>query len=211
MPEPPFDSVKAARELAEQDPRLGEWIERIGPIEVPLKPLRSPFRYLTEAITYQQLHGKAAATIFGRFRDLYGTRGFPSPEELLATPEEELRAAGLSGSKIAAIRDLALKVGDGTVPTAARLRKMSDDEIVKSLTAVRGIGPWTAQMLLIFALGRPDVLAATDYGVQSGFRIVFGLDEHPAPKEIIEHGERWRPWRTAASLYLWRAVDTGEE
>ncbi len=209
--EPDFSIEEAAGALAESDPELGVWIERIGPVALTLKTFRSPFRYLSEAITYQQLHGKAAATIFGRFRALYESNRFPTPEEVLATPEESLRSAGLSRSKSAAIRDLAAKVIDGSVPTAARLRRMSDTEIVASLTVVRGIGPWTAQMLLIFALGRPDVLAATDYGVQSGFRIVRGLDEHPSPKVIMEYGERWRPWRTAASLYLWRAVDADQE
>ena len=209
--EPDFSLEEAARVLSENDPELGEWIERIGPVTLPLKTLRSPFRYLSEAITYQQLNGKAAATIFGRFRALYEGDRFPSPEEVLATPEERLRSAGLSRSKSAAILDLAAKVIDGTVPTAARLRRMTDEEIVKSLTVVRGIGPWTASMLLIFALGRPDVLAATDFGIQSGFRIVRGLADHPAPREIIEYGERWKPWRTVASLYLWRVVDTGQE
>ncbi len=208
--EPDFSLEEAGRALSESDPSLGELIERIGPVTLPLKPFRSPFRYLSEAITYQQLNGKAAATIFGRFRALYEGNRFPTPEEVLATPEKTLRSAGLSRSKSAAIMDLAAKVIDGSVPTAARLRRMTDAEIVESLTMVRGIGPWTAQMLLIFALGRPDVLAATDYGVQSGFRIVRGLEEHPAPREIIEYGERWKPWRTVASIYLWRAVDTAQ-
>ncbi|MFC1628564.1 DNA-3-methyladenine glycosylase family protein [Gemmatimonadota bacterium] len=203
-----FDIGEAVAALSKADPRLGKMMDRIGPITLPLKPLQSPFRYLTEAITYQQLNGKAAATIFGRFRALYEGNSFPAPEEVLATSDEELRSAGLSRSKSAAIRDLAEKVLDGSVPTAARLKRMSDDEIVERLTEVRGIGPWTAQMLLIFALGRPDVLPATDYGIQSGFRIVYGFDEHPSPKMIMQHGDIWRPWRSVASLSLWRAVDS---
>jgi len=205
-----FDIEEAVAVLSEVDPRLRKMMEQIGPITLPLKGLRSPFRYLTEAITHQQLNGKAAATIFGRFRGLYEGKRFPTPEDVLATSDEALRSAGLSRSKSAAIRDLAEKVLDGSVPTAARLRRMSDEEIVERLTMVRGIGPWTAQMLLIFALGRPDVLPATDYGIQSGFGIVYGLDEHPSPKMIMQHGELWRPWRTVASLSLWRAVDSAQ-
>jgi len=208
--EPPFDMEEAVAVLSKIDPPLGLMMERVGPISLPLKGLRSPFRYLTEAITHQQLNGRAAATIFGRFKALYEGKRFPTPEDVLATPDEALRGAGLSRAKSAAIRDLAGKVLDGSVPTAARLKRMSDDEIVERLTLVRGIGPWTAQMLLIFALGRPDVLPVTDYGVQSGFGIVYGHDEHPSPKMITEHGERWRPWRTVASLCLWRAVDTAQ-
>ena len=203
-----FDIEEAVAALSRADPRLGKMMDRAGPITLPLKGLRSPFRYLTEAITHQQLNGKAAATIFGRFRALYRGTRFPAPEDVLATSDEALRSAGLSRSKSAAIRDLAGKVLDGSIPTAARLKRMPDEEIVERLTEVRGIGPWTAQMLLIFALGRPDVLPATDYGIQSGYRIVYGLDEHPSPKMIMQHGEIWRPWRSVASLALWRATDS---
>ncbi|MFC1499743.1 DNA-3-methyladenine glycosylase family protein [Candidatus Zixiibacteriota bacterium] len=206
--ESPLDFGEAVDVLSKADPLLGKMIDRVGPITLPLKRFQSPFRYLTEAITHQQLNGKAAATIFGRFTALFEGKRFPTPEDVLATSDEALRSAGLSRSKSAAIRDLAEKVLDGSVPSATRLKRMSDDEIIKRLTEVRGIGPWTAQMLLIFALGRPDVLPVTDYGVQSGFRIVYGLEEHPTPNMIMEQGELWRPWRTVASLSLWRAVDS---
>jgi DNA-3-methyladenine glycosylase II len=139
---------------------------------------------------------------------LFKLRRFPRPADVAAMPEEKLRSAGLSRAKTAAIKDLAEKALDGTVPASARaLEKLSDAEIVERLTAVRGIGPWTVEMLLIFRLARPDVLPATDYGVRKGFAQVRGLKDLPSPKELLAFGERWRPYRTVASWYLWRVLD----
>lgn len=181
---------------------------RIGPFEMRVNALHSPFSALLEAIVYQQLTGKAAGTILRRVLALYRPRRFPRPEDLLATPFETLRAAGLSRAKSAAVLDLAEKVLDGTVPALARLRRMPDTEILSRLTSIRGIGPWTVEMLLIFRLGRGDILPSTDYGIRKGFHRTFRTRGLPTAAQVLRRGERWRPFRTVASWYLWRAVDT---
>ena len=170
-----------------------------------------PFDALAESIAYQQLSGKAAATIFGRVRALYPKRKWLDPEQLLATPDETLRAAGLSRAKTAALKDLAAKTIDGTVPAGRALIRMSDDEIVTRLTAVRGIGRWTVEMLLLFDLGRPDVWPVDDYGVRKGFAKTFGRRKLPTPKQLMKFGEKWRPYRSVAAWYFWRALDTAEK
>ena len=170
-----------------------------------------PFDALAESIAYQQLSGKAAATIFGRVRALYPKKKWLDPEQLLATPDEILRAAGLSRAKTAALKDLAAKTIDGTVPTGRALIRMSDDEIVTRLTAVRGIGRWTVEMLLLFDLGRPDVWPVDDYGVRKGFAKTFGRRKLPTSKQLMKFGEKWRPYRSAAAWYFWRALDTPEK
>ena len=170
-----------------------------------------PFDALAESIAYQQLSGKAAATIFGRVRALYPKRKWLDPEQLLATPDETLRAAGLSRAKTAALKDLAAKTIDGTVPAGRALIRMSDDEIVTHLTAVRGIGRWTVEMLLLFDLGRPDVWPVDDYGVRKGFAKTFGRRKLPTPKQLMKFGEKWRPYRSVAAWYFWRALDTAEK
>ena len=170
-----------------------------------------PFDALAESIAYQQLSGKAAATIFGRVRALYPKRKWLDPEQLLATPDETLRGAGLSRAKTAALKDLAAKTIDGTVPTGRALIRMSDDEIVTRLTAVRGIGRWTVEMLLLFDLGRPDVWPVDDYGVRKGFAKTFGRRKLPTPKQLMKFGEKWRPYRSVAAWYFWRALDTAEK
>jgi len=174
--------------------------------EEPQEPVRDarPVRHL------QQLNGTAAAAILGRVKALYPRRRFPAPEDLLATSDARLRAAGLSKNKTLAIKDIASKTLEGVVPTSRAIRKMSDAEIIECLTALRGVGPWTVEMLLIFTLGRPDVLPATDYGVRKGFSLAYGLDELPHPKVLLAHGERWRPFRTTAAWYLWRALELPE-
>jgi DNA-3-methyladenine glycosylase II len=166
-----------------------------------------PFDALAESIAYQQLSGKAAATIFGRVRALYPKRKWLDPEQLLATPDETLRAAGLSRAKTAALKDLAAKTIDGTVPGGRALIRMSDDEIITRLTAVRGIGRWTVEMLLLFDLGRPDVWPVDDYGVRKGFAKTFGRRKLPTPKQLMKFGEKWRPYRSMAAWYFWRALD----
>jgi DNA-3-methyladenine glycosylase II len=187
---------------------MGRLIERIGPFELRLNALHSPFSALLEAIVYQQLNGRAAGTILSRVLALYRPRRIPRPEDLLATPFETLRTAGLSRAKTAAVLDLAEKALDGTVPTLTGLRRMPDAEILNRLTAIRGIGPWTVEMLLIFRLGRGDILPATDYGIRKGFHRTFRTRGLPTPAQVLRRGERWRPFRTVASWYLWRAVDT---
>lgn len=202
-----FDPRLALRTLRGADPKLGLVIERLGPFGLQVNELHNPFSSLLEAIVYQQLTGKAAETILNRVRTRFRPRRYPSPRDILDCPEEDLRADGLSRAKVAAVRDLAAKTLDGTVPTLARLRRLSDEEILERLTGVRGIGRWTVEMMLIFRLGRPDVLPVTDYGIRKGFMRAFRTRELPSPKRIAEHGEAWRPYRTVASWYLWRAVD----
>jgi DNA-3-methyladenine glycosylase II len=170
-----------------------------------------PFDALAESIAYQQLSGKAAATIFGRVRALYPKRKWLDPEQLLATPDETLRAAGLSRAKTAALKDLAAKTIDGTVPSGRALLRMSDNEIIARLTTVRGIGRWTVEMLLLFDLGRPDVWPVDDYGVRKGFAKTFGRRKLPTPKQLIRFGEKWRPFRSVAAWYFWRALDTPDK
>jgi len=170
-----------------------------------------PFDALAESIAYQQLSGKAAATIFGRVRALYPKRKWLDPNQFLATPDETLRAAGLSRAKTAALKDLAAKTIDGTVPSGRALIQMSDDEIIERLTTVRGIGRWTVEMLLLFDLGRPDVWPVDDYGVRKGFAKTFGRRKLPTPKQLVKFGEKWRPYRSVAAWYFWRALDTPNE
>jgi len=203
-----FDLVEAERALREADPKLGLLIERHGPCRIEPKGVQSPFAALARAITYQQLNGKAAATILSRVVAIYGPKRFPMPQDILETEDARLRAAGLSRAKIAAVKDLAAKTIDGTVPTLGALRKLSDEEIVERLTAVRGIGPWTVEMLLIFRLGRPDILPASDFGVRKGFGLAFKTRGFPTPAQVLRRGERWRPYRSVASWFLWRAADT---
>ncbi len=217
----PYDPAEAVAALSAADPKLAKLIARAGPFTVRLATQQSPFEALTESIIYQQLHGKAAAAIHARL-----IAGFqpmptlspihPTPQQILDVPTQELRAAGLSANKTLALRDLAAKTLDGTVPTLARIRRMSDQAIIDHLTQVRGIGKWTVEMMLIFRLGRPDVLPTTDYGVRKGFALTFqGLkpsakvtpDLLPKPDVMERRAKKWAPWRSVASWYLWRACD----
>jgi len=195
------------RHLSEIDPVMKRLIGEVGPYGLIYRPRRSPFESLTRAIAYQQLHDKAAESILRRFIALFPGRRFPSPAELLAAAPDAIRGAGFSQAKIAALRDLAAKAIDGTVPTSRVIRRLDDDAIVERLIEVRGIGRWTVEMLLIFQLGRPDVLPGDDFGLRNGFRIAYGRRMMPTPKELLRYGERWRPYRTAAAWYLWRAVE----
>jgi DNA-3-methyladenine glycosylase II len=202
-----FDPAEATAALSSADRKLARLIERVGPFTLRPEKMQSPFQALLRAIVYQQLTGKAAATILGRVHELCPGPARVEAAEILALSEERLRGAGLSRSKVLAVRDLAAKTLDGTVPTLARLKKMSDSEVISRLVAVRGIGPWTAEMLLIFRLGRPDVLPTSDFGIRKGFVLTFGGSDLPSAKELLARGERWRPYRSVASWYLWRAVD----
>src|SRR6201996_1145613 len=210
-----YDIALALEQLTQVDPKLGALIARVGPFALRVQSTHSPFEALLEAILHQQLHASAARAILGRllagFGDLH-----PRPEQLLAAPEEMLRAAGLSKGKLLSLRDLAAKTLDGTVPSIAVIRRLPDQEIIERLSHVRGIGTWTAEMLLIFRLGRPDVFPVTDYGIRKGFLLTFGkvkpgkpitVKMLPKPEVMEKRAKRWRPWRSVASWYLWRACD----
>ena len=203
------DEIKAAHEhLSASDVRFAELIAGARRYEIAPSLLVRPFDALAESIAYQQLSGKAAATIWGRVKALYPRRKSLDPKQVLATPDEKLRGAGLSGSKTVAIKDLAAKVLDGTVPSGAALAKMSEDEIIERLTKVRGIGRWTVEMLLLFDLGRLDVWPIDDLGVRKGYAKTFRKRKLPKPKELQKIGEKWRPYRSIAAWYFWRACDT---
>jgi len=201
-----YDPQEAVEYLSSADDRMAALIDRAGPFTMQIRRLHDPFEALARNIIYQQLHGKAAAAIHARVIALFGKSKL-RPQDILAAPEEELLSAGLSRAKLAALKDLAARTVDGTIPTLARLRRMGDEEIIELLTKVRGIGRWTAEMLLMFRLGRPDVLPVGDYAVRKGFALTYGLEALPKPKQLEQYGERWRPFRSVASWYLWRAVD----
>lgn len=201
-----WNPEQATRHLAAADPVMTTLIDRLGPCTMTVSGAPDPFRALLRSIVYQQLSGKAAGTIHGRLLANFPRRA-PKPGLLLELPDTTLRAAGLSRGKIAAARDLATKVQDGTVPGVRRLRGMEDEEIKATLTQVRGVGPWTVEMYLMFWLGRPDILPVGDLGVRKGFQIGWNKRKLPAPEALARHGRRWAPYRTAAAWYLWKIVD----
>jgi 3-methyladenine DNA glycosylase/8-oxoguanine DNA glycosylase len=203
----PFDHFKAHAHLSGLDKRLARLIEKTGKFDFNLDDCDSVYESLLEAITHQSISGKAAAKIFSRIKAL-GTEGqCPTPQQILAASDRTLREAGLSYAKVAAMKDLAQKTIDGVVPTIEQAHTLSDEELVARLISVRGIGAWTVEMFLMFRLGRPDVLPIHDYGVQKGFALTYGKKFMPKPRELTAFGERWRPYRTVASWYMWRAVD----
>jgi DNA-3-methyladenine glycosylase II len=198
-----FDPAVALKQLR-REPELARFFRRLGPFQMNLRPSPTPFEALAESVTYQQLNGKAAASIYGRFRGLF-PRSL-KPELVLAMPEEKLREAGLSLAKTRAIRDLAEKTKDGLVPASwSGLRKMEDEAIVQRLVQVRGIGRWTVEMLLIFRLGRPDVWPVDDFAIRKGYGLLFGQDQ-PQKKEMMQRAEAWRPYRTVVAWYLWHSL-----
>lgn len=197
----------AARHLGNVDPVMRRLIRTTGPCTLTPRIRRSPFESLARAIAYQQLHDRAAESILRRFIMLFPGQRFPRPDDLLNIDEGSIRAAGFSRSKVMALRDLAAKALDGTVPSGRIIKQLNDEAIVERLIEVRGIGRWTVEMLLIFQLGRPDVLPVGDFGVRNGFRLAYGRRTMPTPKQVLRYGERWKPYRTTASWYLWRAVD----
>jgi methylated-DNA-[protein]-cysteine S-methyltransferase len=203
-----FDPEAALAQLRASDPVLARLIDKVGPFRMELQRIPSVFGALAQAIVYQQLTGKAAATIFARLCALFrNTADGLTPEQILRAGDERLRSAGLSRSKVLALQDLARKARSGDLPTLAEVRRLDDESIIERLTAVRGIGRWTAEMLLIFRLGRPDVLPLDDYGVRKGFGVAFRKKELPSKKDVEKRGERWRPYRSVATWYLWRALD----
>jgi DNA-3-methyladenine glycosylase II len=181
-------------------------IRRVGSCTLEVESGRTPFQALVNAVAHQQLHGKAAQTILGRFRGLFGDR-FPGPQALDKVTDDQLRAVGFSRAKTAAIRDIAEKTLAGVVPGSKAIASLPDEEIIERLTQVRGVGRWTVEMLLIFTLGRPDVWPVDDFGVRAGYKIAYGLDDLPKPKDLLALGERFRPHRSIAAWYLWRATD----
>ncbi len=205
---PRYDAVAAVEHLRASDAVLKRLIDRTGPLRLELQRTPSTFGALAEAIVYQQLSPKAAGTIFGRLCALFpGERTYLEPDQILHTPDETLRAAGLSGAKLLALRDLARRTEEGTVPTLRQAMRIEDEELIERLICVRGIGRWTAQMFLIFGLGRPDVLPVDDYGLRRGYATAFRMAELPGKEEVATRGERWGPYRSAASWYLWRAAE----
>jgi len=203
-----FDTEAALKHLGAADATLAALIERVGPFRMEQKSASSLFDVLAEAIVYQQLHARAAASIHARVRALVPrTRGVACARALIALPDEPLRGAGLSRSKPLALRDLAERTIDGHVPTIAQAHRMDDEAIIEHLTEIRGIGRWTAQMVLMFRLGRPDVLPVDDFGIRKGFAVAFRKREMPKREVVEKRGERWRPFRTVASWYLWRAAE----
>lgn len=198
---------EALEHLRRADAVLGRLIHQVGPCWLKPRQRRTPYQALVQSVVYQQLNGTAASAIFRRLKALFPGRRFPRPEDLLATSEEQLRGAGLSRAKILALKDIARQTQVGLVPTSRAIAKMSDEVILERLTTLRGVGPWTVEMLLIFTLGRTDVLPVTDYGVRKGFALTYGLKELPKPRELLAFGERWRPHRTTAAWYFWRALE----
>jgi 3-methyladenine DNA glycosylase/8-oxoguanine DNA glycosylase len=204
---PAFDTA-AIDHLRQSHRSMRALIDRVGPPTLRIEPLGDPYEALVRSIVYQQLHGKAAATILARVCRLFDADSIPRPEQILGATSERLRSAGLSGSKTAAIQDLARKTVDGVLPPYRSLARMSDDAIVERLTQVRGIGRWSVEMLLLFRMGRPDVWPTGDFAVRKSYGQLFGLADDPTPKIVEAGGERWRPFRSAAAWYLWRALDT---
>jgi DNA-3-methyladenine glycosylase II len=225
---PPYDTTEAVAALTAADPKLAKLIAKAGPFTMRIAAKQPPFEALAESIIYQQLHGKAAATIHARMLASFSELAqlsdprepvrhrHPTPQEILDAPTAQLRAAGLSANKTLALRDLAAKTLDGTVPPMARMRKMPDEAIIEHLTQVRGIGKWTVEMMLIFRLGRPNVLPTSDFGIRKGFALTYlGLkpgtkltpDLLATPAQIEKRAKKWAPWCSVASWYMWRACD----
>ncbi len=199
------------KHLAAADPVMRKLIREIGACELEPETWRSPFQSLVQAVAHQQLNGTAANTILTRFKKLFPKRRFPKPEDLVKVADAQIRACGFSFAKIAAIRDIAAKTLDGTIPSSRVITKLSDEEIILRLTEARGVGRWTVEMLLIFQLGRTDVLPVDDFGVRNGFRLAYKKREMPKPKALAAFGEKWKPHRTTAAWYLWRAADRSKK
>jgi DNA-3-methyladenine glycosylase II len=199
-------AVEGVRHLS-RDTRFAALISRIGPPRLNIQRQRSPYEALIRAIAHQQLHGRAAEAILGRFSALFPGEGFPEPDAVMATADTALRGCGFSGAKIAAIRDICAKTLDGTVPTRRQSHRLSDEALIERLSSVRGVGRWTVEMLLIFTLGRPDVLPVDDFGVREGYRVLYELDAQPKPKLLSEIGLAWAPYRSLATWYLYRAAE----
>lgn len=204
-------TAAALKHLAANDPVMRRLIREHGPCELQPEMSRPPFQSLVLAVAHQQLHATAANSILTRFKRLFPHRKFPRPEDLVGVTDRQIRACGFSLAKIKAIRDIAAKTLAGVVPTSRQIIKLSDDEIIMRLTEVRGVGRWTVEMLLIFQLGRPDVLPADDFGVRTGFSQAYKKRDLPKVKDLLAFGERWRPHRTTAAWYLWQAANAARK
>lgn len=203
------DFNAAIRHLTDSDLDWASLIKRVGPCGLTVRAEQEPYQALIRAIAHQQIHGKAAEAILGRFLALYPRTKFPAPERILVTEESTLRACGFSASKQAAIRDIAQKTLEGVVPTGKAAKKLSDEDLITRLTTVRGVGRWTVEMFLMFNLGRPDILPVDDFGVREGWKVLKGLPEQPKPKALAEIGKAWSPHRSVAAWYLWRSAEQG--
>ena len=210
MNPPDRHATPACAHLAAADPALAGLIGRVGPCLLAITP-RDPYEALIRAIAHQQLHARAAANILGRFAALFPGEAFPTPDQVLASRDTALRGCGFSGSKVAAIRDIAARRLDGTVPSHEAAAGLDDDALIERLTSIRGVGRWTVEMLLIFNFGRPDVLPVDDFGVREGWRIIQRLETQPRPRALAALGEAWGPHRSTAAWYLWRAADEGKK
>ena len=206
-----MNHTAAIKHLSAADPVMKKLIAEIGACQLEPEKQRSPFQSLVQAVAHQQLNGTAANTILARFTKLFPQKRFPQPADLTSVTDEQIRACGFSFAKIKALRDLAAKTLDGTIPSSRKIEKMSDEEIITRLTEARGVGRWTVEMLLIFQLGRPDVLPVDDFGVRNGFRLAYKKRAMPKPKALLEFGRRWQPHRTAAAWYLWRTADAAKK
>jgi DNA-3-methyladenine glycosylase II len=198
---------RRALRVLKADPVMASLMAAAGPCRIEARRFQAPFQALAHAIAHQQLHGVAAQRILARFVALFEPPNFPSPAQVLAASDQQLRAVGFSAAKAAALKDLAAKTLSGVVPTHEELQQLSDLEIIERLSSVRGIGRWTVEMMLMFQLQRPDVLPVGDFGVRNGFRLAYGLKGMPTPRALAQFGERWQPYRSAAAWYLWRAVE----
>jgi len=201
----------AHRHLSKRDPVLRRLIREHGECDLVPEKRRSPFQSLVLAVAHQQLNGTAASNILTRFKKLFPGRKFPRPEDLAKVTDSQIRACGFSFAKIKSIRDIAEKTLSGVVPSSRQIVKLSDDEIIARLTKVRGVGRWTVEMLLIFQLGRPDVLPVGDFGLRTGFRVAYKKRAMPKPNDLLKFGERWRPHATTAAWYLWCAADAAKK
>ena len=199
---------QALAHLKSADPALAKAIARVGPYRVEAPDFDSAYQALSRSVVYQQLSGKAARTIHGRFTEAFGDGERPRAKSVAGAEIEALRAVGLSRQKASYLQGLAEAELAGAIPSVTALKGMDDDAVIEALTALKGIGEWTVQMLLMAWMRRPDVLPAADLGIRKGFQQVYGLEELPAPAAVLSHGERWRPWRSVASWYLWRVLDT---
>ena len=207
MPELAYDPEKAIRHIKKTDATLGNVIDLIGPFQLKTKSMGNPFRALVRAIVGQQLSTKVAASIYNRLVALYGTEKSLIAENVASTPEIELREVGLSWAKVRALKDLSEKTIKKMIPSRQKMNHMNNAELIEALTQINGIGPWTVEMLLIFSLGRADVMPATDLGIRKGFQIVYRRQKLPEPKQILDFSKKWQPYRSMASWYLWRATD----
>ncbi|MDE8349074.1 MAG: DNA-3-methyladenine glycosylase 2 family protein [Acidocella sp.] len=202
--------MDALDHLTKVDRKLGRLIAHIGPLKRRKREFTEPYEALISAVAHQQLHGKAAMTIMGRFRALAGGN-IPAPAALLALPDQALRACGFSANKTRALQDIAAHAARGVIPTAAQAKRLSDAALIQRLTLIRGVGQWTVEMLLIFTLKRPDVFPVDDFGVREGYRVLYGLNDQPKPKPFAIIGEKYAPYRSTAALYLWQAADTAKQ